>query len=112
MVSRACPVSLIHMRTVLATGPCGGLSIGVEEPAIFSWSLKNEPYIRDPRSGIMGDLWIPYAQFKYGSETNLSAAWSDYPSRDEAGRIVGSNVYLYRLQVEGMILTRKLMLIK
>ncbi len=54
-----------------------------DEPAIFSWSLQNEPYVRGPSSGIMGDLWIPYTQFKYGSEANLSAAWSDYPQSGE-----------------------------
>ncbi|MBD3288851.1 cellulase family glycosylhydrolase, partial [candidate division KSB1 bacterium] len=54
-----------------------------DEPAIFAWSLKNEPYVRGPDSGIMGDLWIPYVQFKYGSEANLAAAWSDYPRSGE-----------------------------
>lgn len=54
-----------------------------DEPTIFSWSLKNEPYIRGPGSGIMGELWIPYVQFKYGSESNLAAAWSDYPRAGE-----------------------------
>ncbi|MBN2009827.1 cellulase family glycosylhydrolase [candidate division KSB1 bacterium] len=54
-----------------------------DEPTIFSWSLKNEPYVRGPGSGIMGDLWKPYARFKYGSEANLAAAWSDYPRAGE-----------------------------
>ncbi|MBN2011568.1 amidohydrolase family protein [candidate division KSB1 bacterium] len=53
------------------------------EPAIFAWSLKNEPYVRGPDSGIMGDLWISYAHFQYGAEVNLQAAWSDYPRTGE-----------------------------
>jgi|GEM_PF-4970806 len=54
-----------------------------DEPAIFSWSLKNEPYARGPDSGIMGDLWTPYVQFKYKSESALAAAWNDYPRAGE-----------------------------
>ncbi len=55
-----------------------------DEPVIFSWSLQNEPYVRGPDSGIMGDLWIPYIQFKYGSDVSLAAAWSDYPRTGES----------------------------
>ncbi|MEN8228887.1 MAG: cellulase family glycosylhydrolase [Bacteroidota bacterium] len=54
------------------------------EPAIFSWSLKNEPYIRESNSGIMLQLWPHWVQFKYSTEAELAASWSDYPRENES----------------------------
>ena len=55
-----------------------------DEPAIFAWDLLNEPEIRGPDSGIMGDLFGIWIRFKYGSEDNLKNAWNDYPLPGES----------------------------
>ena len=55
-----------------------------DEPTIFAWDLMNEPEVRGPDSGIMGDLFGPWVRLKYGSEDNLRAAWSDYPASGES----------------------------
>ncbi|MEN8157392.1 MAG: beta-galactosidase [Bacteroidota bacterium] len=55
-----------------------------DEPAIFSWSLKNEPYVRETNSGIMLQLWPLWVQFKYETEAELAASWDDYPRDHEA----------------------------
>ncbi|MCH7722663.1 MAG: cellulase family glycosylhydrolase [Bacteroidetes bacterium] len=55
-----------------------------DEPAVFAWSLKNEPYVRGPDSGIMGDLWPIWVHFRYQAETDLAEAWDDYPRAGES----------------------------
>lgn len=55
-----------------------------DEPTVFAWDLVNEPEVRGPDSGIMGDLFGPWVRLKYGTEDSLQAAWDDYPASGES----------------------------
>ncbi len=64
-----------------------------DEPTIFSWDLLNEPEVRGPDSGIMGDLFGVWIRFKYGTEDSLKSAWSDYPLSGESWQQIKTPSY-------------------
>ena len=64
-----------------------------DEPTIFSWDLQNEPAARGSGSGIMGDLFGVWIRFKYGSESNLTNAWADYPVSGESWQQIKPPAY-------------------
>lgn len=55
-----------------------------DEPTIFAWNLHNEPEVRGPDSGIMGNLFGAWVRLKYRTEDVLEAAWKDYPKSGES----------------------------
>ncbi|MEA1896654.1 MAG: beta-galactosidase, partial [Bacteroidota bacterium] len=56
----------------------------VDEPTIFAWNIINETNVPWPwGTSIIKKVWQDWVHSKYGNESALSSAWSDYPQLGE-----------------------------